>query len=199
MGITEDVAQKIIDEVIDGSYIPKSRFNEVNEELKVLKKSIAERDSQLDELKKSAGDNESLTKQIAELQEENSRQQKAHMDEMAALRLDNALETALMSAKAKNTKAVRAMLDLDKIKLDDKGELSGLSEQLDVLRKSDGYMFDEERAEKFTGFQPGVSAGLPDASKASYESRLAEARKNSNKLEVIKIKQEAANDGIILI
>ena len=154
MGITEDTAQKIIDEVIDGSYIPKSRFNEVNEELKVLKKSIAERDSQLDELKKSAGDNESLTKQIAELQEENSRQQKAHMDEMAALRLDNALETALMSAKAKNTKAVRAMLDLDKIKLDDKGELSGLSEQLDVLRKSDGYMFDEERAEKFTGFQP---------------------------------------------
>ena len=30
MGLTGELAQKVIDEVIDGNYIPKSRFNEVN-------------------------------------------------------------------------------------------------------------------------------------------------------------------------
>ena len=49
------------------------------------------------------------------------------------------------------------------------------------------------------GFVPGQKKdGVPGAS-SEYETRLAEARKNGNTLEAIKIKQEAAADGVVLI
>lgn len=84
MGIPEEQVQKIIDEVVDGNFIPKARFNEVNEELKSLKKSVSDRDKQLEELKKSAGENTELTQQIAKLQKANEERQKDYEREIAA-------------------------------------------------------------------------------------------------------------------
>lgn len=200
MGLTDELAQKVIDDVIDGNYIPKTRFNEINEENKTLKKSISEYDEQLESLKKSSGDNEALTKQISDLQTANAEQQKAHEKELKQLRLDNAIEIELSSAKAKNTKAVRAMLDMTKVTIGDDGNLAGLKEQLDALQQSDAYMFDAQPAtQQFTGFQPGVSSTVPNSVQAGYEAQLANARKNNNNLEVIQIKQNAAKDGIILM
>ena len=200
MGLTEEQAKKVMGS-LDGDFVTKARFNEVNEELRSLKKSVSDRDKQLEELKKSAGDNTALTQQIAELQKANADQQKAHEQEISALKFNNAVEMALNGAKAKNIKAVRAMLDDTKIKLDDDGKLTGFDEQIEALKKSDGYMFDikQQEQQQFTGFQPGFSATVPNSTQAGYESRLAEARKNNNQLEVIKIKQEAANEGVILI
>ena len=37
-GLTEEKAQEFIDKNIDGVFIPKARFDEVNEENKTLKK-----------------------------------------------------------------------------------------------------------------------------------------------------------------
>ena len=55
MGLTEDQAKKVMDS-LDGDFVTKARFNEVNEELKSVKKSVSDRDKQLEDLKKSAGD-----------------------------------------------------------------------------------------------------------------------------------------------
>ncbi len=201
MGLTEELAQKVIDEAIDGSYIPKSRFNEINEENKTLKQSVADRDQQLEGLKKSSGDNAVLQQQISDLQKQNADQQKAHDEELAKLKLDNAVEIALSGAKAKNGKAVKAMLDMSKVKMGEDGNLSGFDEQIEALKKSDGYMFDvqEQTQQQFTGFQPGASSTVPNSTAAGYETRLADARKNNNQLEVIKIKQEAAAEGVVLM
>ena len=200
MGLTEDQAKKVMDS-LDGDFVTKARFNEVNEELKSVKKSVSDRDKQLEDLKKSAGDNTALTQQIADLQKANADQQKAHEQEIEALKFNNAVEMALTGAKAKNVKAVRAMLDDTKIKLGEDGKLTGFDEQIEALKKSDGYMFDvqQQTGQQFTGFQPGASTTVPNSTQAGYEARLADARKNNNQLEVIKIKQEAANDGVILM
>ena len=120
---------------------------------------------------------------------------------MAKLKLDNAVEIALSGAKAKNGKAVKAMLDMSKVKMGEDGKLSGFDEQIEALKKSDGYMFDvqEQAQQQFTGFQPGASSTVPNSTTAGYEARLADARKNNNQLEVIKIKQEAAAEGVVLM
>ena len=94
MGLTEEQAKKVMDS-LDGNYVTKTRFNEVNEENKTLKKSVSDRDKQLEDLKKSSGDNEELKKQIETLQQENANQKKAHDAEMTQLRLDNAIDAAL--------------------------------------------------------------------------------------------------------
>lgn len=201
MGLTEEQAKKVMDS-LDGNFVTKVRFNEINEENKTLKKSVSDRDKQLEDLKKSSGDNATLQQQISDLQKQNTEQQKAHDEELAKLKVDNAVEIALSGAKAKNGKAVKAMLDMSKVKLGEDGKLSGLDEQLEALKKSDGYMFDvqeQTQQQQFTGFQPGASSTVPNSTAAGFETRLAEARKNNNTLEVIKIKQEAAADGVVLM
>ena len=194
MGLTEEQAKSVMDS-LNGEFVTKSRFNEVNEENKALKKSVSERDKQLDTLKASAGDNEKLTQQIAELQKANAEQIKAHNAELTQLKLNNAIDVALGSASVKSNKAVRAMLDMSKVQLGEDGKLVGLNDQLEALKASDGYLFNEN---KFAGFQPGGDGKVPGIS-STWEARLADARKNNNQLEAIKIKQEAAAEGVVLI
>jgi len=179
MGMSEELAQKVIDEVVDGNFVPKSRFNEVNEENKNLKKAAGDHAQQLEDLKKSNGDNATLQQQITDLQKANADMQKAHDAEIAQLKLTNAIEAALMSAGAKNVKAARSLLDDSKLKLGDDGKVSGLEEQINTIKKSDGYMFAEKTpAPKLKGFQPGASGTVPpgsetDTSKMTYSEMVA--------------------------
>lgn len=174
MGLTEEQAKKVMDS-LDGNYVTKTRFNEVNEENKTLKKSVSDRDEQLEDLKKSSGDNEELKKQIETLQQENANQKKAHEAEMTQLRLDNAIDAALTAGGAKNIKAVRALLDTSKVKVGEDGKLTGFDDQLSAIQKSDSYLFAEkQQKQNFKGFQPGASGNVKpgtkvDMSKMTYE------------------------------
>ncbi|MCI2256507.1 phage scaffolding protein [Domibacillus sp. PGB-M46] len=57
---------------------------------------------------------------------------------------DFTLDRALMEAKSKNAKAVRALLNTEAITLD--GEtLIGLKDQLDKLKETDAYLFEGEQ------------------------------------------------------
>ena len=174
MGLTEEQAKKVMDS-LDGNYVTKTRFNEVNEENKTLKKSVSDRDKQLEDLKKSSGDNEELKKQIETLQQENANQKKAHDAEMTQLRLDNAIDAALTAAGAKNIKAVRALIDTSKAKVGEDGKLTGFDDLLSAVQKSDSYLFTEkQQKQSFKGFQPGVSGNVKpgtkvDMSKMTYE------------------------------
>lgn len=174
MGLTEEQAKKVMDS-LDGNYVTKTRFNEVNEENKTLKKSVSDRDKQLEDLKKSSGDNEELKKQIETLQQENANQKKAHDAEMTQLRLDNAIDAALTAAGAKNIKAVRALIDTSKVKVGEDGKLTGFDDLLSAVQKSDSYLFTEkQQKQSFKGFRPGASGNVKpgtkvDMSKMTYE------------------------------
>ena len=97
-------------------FIPKARFDEVNNEKKKLELDVHDRDSQLETLKNSTGDVEALKKQITDLQADNKKKDEEHAAEVRQLKIDAAVDAALASAKAKNTTAVKALLkDLDKV------------------------------------------------------------------------------------
>ena len=179
MGLTEEQAKKVMDS-LDGNFVTKARFNEVNEENKTLKQSVADRDKQLEDLKKSSGGNAELKKQIETLQQQNADQKKAHDAEMAQLKLDNAIDAALTAAGAKNVKAVKPFIDTTKIKLGDDGKLTGLDEQLKEVQKTEGYLFAEkqQKQQTFKGFQPGASGEVKpgtevDTSKMTYSELAA--------------------------
>lgn len=174
-----------------------------------LVKQVKDRDKQIEGLKSSAGDNEDLKKQIEQLQKDNKAQADAHAQEIQKMKLDAAVEKALTDAGAKNINALRGVLGdvLKDAKLSDDGTVKGLAEQIEKLKGDDGtkFLFNEpeqnqQNQQKFTGFQPGNSTTIPNSTQVGYEARIAEARKNGNQLEVIKIKQEAfQNDGIALM
>ncbi len=125
--------------------VPKDVFNSTNNELSTAKETIAERDKQLKDLKGQAGDNEELRKKITELEKANKVADEKRDAELNRLKLENAIEVKILGAKAKNAKAVKALLDLDTIKLDENGEVLGLSEQLEGLQKSDAYLFGSDK------------------------------------------------------
>lgn len=177
LGLTEEQAEKVLGAVKE--YVPKTQLAEVERERDGLKATVAERDTQLETLKKSSGDNEALQKQIADLQKANEDQQKAHDAEIAQLRLDNAVEAAILAAGAKNVKAVRALMDADKLRLEKDGTVTGLSDQIKAIQKSDAYMFAEKQPQQqFRGFQPGASGNVKpgadvDISKMTYSEMVA--------------------------
>lgn len=110
---TEETDKKVSEE-IGKNFVARSDFNTLNAEKKNLADAVKERDRQLEELKVSAGDVESLRTQITTLQTENANAAKAHEAEIRRWKIDTAVELALSAAKAKNIKAVKALLDLDK-------------------------------------------------------------------------------------
>ena len=120
-GIEEGKLDSVIGDInkeLPKYFIPKDKYNEVAEAKKKLEKDIQDRDKQLDDLKKAAGSNEDLKQQIEKLQAENKKADEAWQAKVAQMQLDFALERALTAAKAKNAKAVKALLDLEKVKLD---------------------------------------------------------------------------------
>lgn len=176
LGLTEEQAKKVLDAVKE--YVPKTQLAEVERERDGLKATVTERDTQLETLKKSSGDNAALQQQIADLQKANEDQKKAHEAEISQLRLDNAVEAAILAAGGKNVKAVRALLDADKLRLEKDGTVTGLSDQIKAIQKSDAYMFAEKQQQQFRGFQPGASGdvkpdGNVDVSKMTYSEMVA--------------------------
>ena len=176
LGIDEETAKKLetaSQEELKG-YIPKARFDEVNNEKKKLELDVRDRDGQLETLKNSTGNVEDMKKQIADLQKANQDAADAHAAEIKQLKIDSALDIALGNAKAKNKIAVKALLkDLDKAELADDGTIKGLDDQIAALQKSDSYLFDTKDTGKrqVKGATPGES-GNEDADKGVDTSKM---------------------------
>lgn len=146
MGLDEETAKKVLESYqasIKDEYIPIARFNEVNEERKELKTQIAERDSQLKELKVKVAGNDELTAKITELESANNQTKEEYETKIAAIKKDTSIELKLKDERAKNIKAVKALLDLDKVSLDG-DNLIGLDEQLKTLKEKESYLFGED-------------------------------------------------------
>lgn len=158
LGLTDEQAEKVLSanaEQLKG-FIPKTRFDEVNNAKKQLEKDISDRDNQLETLKNSAGDAESLKTTIAQLQADNKAAAENYQTELAKVKLAGAIDTALLGADVVNIKAVKALLDIDKIKLD--GEtLTGINDQIETLKSAEDskMLFKSETKAGFSGVKPG--------------------------------------------
>lgn len=158
MGLDEETAKKVLksyQESIKDQYVPIARFNEVNEDKRELKTQLSERDTQLKELKVKAAGNEELTTKIAELEGLNNTTKEEYEIKITALRKETSIELALKDQKAKNIKAVKALLDLDKVSVDG-DNLIGLEEQLKGLKESDSYLFGDDT---LAGRDPNPGSG----------------------------------------
>lgn len=135
--------------------VPRSRLNDKNDEIKELKEQLSQRDTQLESLKQQVKGEEALTTSIQELQTENARITDEYEAKLKQRDFDFALDGALREAKAKNPKAVKALLDIEAVKLTE-DKIDGLEDQLKALKKSDGYLF---ASDGIRGNTPPVQQG----------------------------------------
>ncbi|WP_288847900.1 phage scaffolding protein [uncultured Sneathia sp.] len=140
LGIEEKVVDELL-KIIGKNTVPKNQFNEVNEVKKQLEQKATDYETQLSKLAKDNKGNEELQKQIKELQSQNEAKEEEYKTKFNQLKLDNALELALTKEGARNSTAVKSLLKLDLLKMDN-DNLIGLSEQLTKLKETDGYLFE---------------------------------------------------------
>lgn len=128
--------------VSNGNWIPKDKFNALNDQLKTANSTITD-------LKKSNTDNETLQTKVGEYETKVKDYEKKIQD----MQFNYALEGALKGANVRNIKAIKALLNLENVKLDGES-IIGLKDQLEALKKSDSYLFAEEQQTKFSGIHP---------------------------------------------
>lgn len=151
---TEEIDKKVSAE-IGKAFVAKADFNVANDTKKQLEKDLAARDQQIETLKKV--DPDKLKQQIEDLQKQNKADKETFEAQIKQTRLDAAVEKALTQAKAKNAKAVKALLDLEKAELDDAGTVKGLDEQLKKLAKAEdsAFLFGDAEQPPIDGAKPG--------------------------------------------
>lgn len=119
-----------LNEFIGKNTVPKTTFNDKNTKLKELKEKLAVRaDKQKDA--------SAWQKQIDEQKAAFEQQLKAKDDAFNDFRLIQALK----DSKAKNPKAIKALLDTTKLVFNEDG-IEGLDDQITELKKDNDYMFD---------------------------------------------------------
>lgn len=131
-------------------------------------------------IEKYCSETGALNEKIAEINSRNKAEAEKYCEEIKALKIDNAINTALTKAGAKTEKAVKALIDVDKVHIDENGEIKGIREQIKGLAEGEDtkYLFNTEA---FKGVSVGSSGQEPepaDISKMSYTEMCAYLEKN---------------------
>ena len=132
----------VVIETTDG-FIPKERFDAVNNDFKDYKVKYETTVADLDKFQKAAKGNEELTSILEKTKAEHAAEKQRFEQMLAQRERDFLMKDALREAGVKNPKAVIGLLEHEKIALKD-GKLDGLDAQLEAIKKTDGYLFVEK-------------------------------------------------------
>lgn len=121
----------------------ETKIENLEEQLTTANKEIEDfKELNIDEIKQRAEDYKTKF-------EEAQIEADAKLEEV---KFRHTLENTLKESKARNTKAVEALLDIEGLKFND-GKIIGLDDQLEAIKEENDYLFDaEEEAEVKPGF-----------------------------------------------
>lgn len=131
-----------------GDYVNKEKFLAVETKSNELEAQLEKRDQDIEKIKGEVGDNEALNLKITELQESNKSITEETDKKLAGLKIESAIELSIASARPIDSnaqKSIMGLIDRDIVKLNEKGELAGMSEQLEKLKKGSPYFFESEK------------------------------------------------------
>lgn len=158
----------------DGSWLPKSRLDEELTKLKDSRTTISTLTRQLEEAKKAG---ESVTTLQATI--DSLKQQVAERDTtITGMKRSGKIQETLRKAKVRDVAVVERLLDASKIGEDDKGNLTGIDDQVKALKESTPYLFEEEKGGK-AGFgggkDPNAGGGKPTPSNTDINAAIRQA------------------------
>lgn len=156
LGFTEEQATKAAAASVEElkTYIPKHRFDEVNEENKTLKTTVKDNATQLETLKTTAGASEGLKTQIITLQADNKKKDEEYQAQLKDIAITNAIKLAL-AGKVHDESLASTLVDKTKLVIDG-DKIVGLDEQLKSLKESKAFLFKAENTETV---KPGFKIG----------------------------------------
>lgn len=168
LGISEELATKAAEASKKEleSYVQKSKYDLAVTEKETLEIQIKEHGKQLEELKKAAKGSEELEKKVKELQDNAAASKAKYEKQINDIQLNHAIDTALKEAKAKNAKAVRSLLDMNDIVLDE-GKVKGLDKQIKKLQEAEDSKFLFESVADPKDGKPKIGGSTDNANSSS--------------------------------
>ena len=128
----EDAGCKIfIDDGKENRYIPKNRLDAKIAELAEANEQIETLQKQVKDPTEAAKEVEKLKAKIASMEAEAKNKQ-----------LKDAIQAEATQAKARDVDDLMKFLDMDKVQLDEAGNVTGLKEQIVQLQKDKAYLFE---------------------------------------------------------
>ena len=197
LGIAEDKIENATKEFkafLDGEYVPKSRFNEVNAEKKNLETAVADRDKQLKTLKDSEGDITTLKDKITKLQAENKANALKAEQDLKDLKISTAVQLAIGDT-AQDAELVANLIDKSKLILGEDGKVTGLNEQLKELKTNKSFLFKPEGDPKFK-YDPNKGDRTPTNNPFSKEHYNLTQQAELFSKDPVKAKQLASEAGV---
>lgn len=183
-----------------GDFVRKDKFDgEVSRakaENEKLTKEIETLQGDLEKANSSTGDLETIKAEAATAKKESEDRLAEFETEAEKTSLDYEIRLAVMAYGAKDEKSVIAHLDKGKVSLTD-GKLSGLNEQLATIKESNKYLFGEPK-KVFESSPPNPPPDDDNNAPNEWGAKLKAAKKSGKNLDVIKVKQAAFKEGVIL-
>lgn len=159
LGLEADVVEKIMAESGKDTTALKAKVDDLTEQVNVKETTIAEKNKKITEFEKI--DIEAVkNSEFQRGKEEGSK-------EIENFKRQNSLEKALLNYKAKDTSIINKMLDMEKVKFNDKYEIvEGLEEQIKKIQETHDYLFNSDKPlPSFSDTTPGTEnniSGNPD-------------------------------------
>ncbi len=169
LGLEEEVINKIMTENGKDVTSLKAKVDDLTEQINVKDTTISEKNNKIAELEKV--DVEAI--KSAEYERGKTEGSK----EIEVFKKQNALDKALSKYKAKDIGILSKMLDMEKVKYNDKFEIvEGLEEQINSIKESHDYLFENDNPlPTFTGSikQPEKTQITKEVfNKMGYQDRL---------------------------
>lgn len=164
LGLSDEQVDKVMG--IHGTDVNdlKGQVSQLTTERDTLKQRATDSDKQLNELKAAHKDDKDFQAEIDKLKADNKAKDDAASKQLKETQLNYQTELALVKAGALNTKAASALIDKDKLSLDEKGNVTGLDEQLEALKSDDSskFLFKTEETSKPQDTPPITVPGNPN-------------------------------------
>lgn len=137
LGLSDEVIAKVMTEHNNSVADTNQKLTTAESQVTTLNEQLQKRDNDIATLKENAGSNDDLKNQLSTLQEKYDKDTADLQASMAESKLNYKVDLALKDANALNGTAVKALLNMDSIKMNDKDELEGLTEQIESLQKAE--------------------------------------------------------------
>lgn len=143
-----------------GQFVTKGRFDQINGDLTEAKNQNATLAKGIEDAKKNSVTKEDYDKKIAELTQANEQAQKEYQAKIAANDKNYKIDEALRGVKARNLKAVKSLIDIEKITVDGE-KLIGFDEQIKPIIEKEKYLFEEVKPGRAGSLPGGGNDGTP--------------------------------------
>ena len=183
LGIEDkDVIDKILDENSADIGKAKGELQTYKDKVTDLEGQIKTKDGEIADLQKKVGDTDALNQQIAQLTTDKTNLTNELNTKVNKIQKEHAIEGRIRDRKGKNVKAIKALLDDEKITFEN-NVLGGIDEQLDALEKAEdsAMLFGAVSAPSGTHFgRPNANSGNNPPTANSFAEAIAKQLGKNN-------------------